>query len=281
MQSKSVIAADPLKAAKILRSEDERRIRSIRGTVVTTYNNVPIRVEDLVEGGPLLNSIEIGQKGVVVSNQTRLGKVSLSTPKKDANKLDITREDGSVVWQDEDEKVQCIVLLRKGEDSLPALKAVKDKVAELNDPKTGTTLPGVKLEPYYDRTELIEITTETVQENLVVGISLVAVILLMFLGNVRVALIVAINIPLALLFAFSMLYARGKSANLLSIGAVDFGIIVDSSVIMAENIFRKLTSNEHSELTLKERIKQSSGEITRPLLFSTLIMVVAFIPLLP
>src|SRR5207247_4125270 len=100
--------------------------------------------------------------------------------------------------------------------------------------------------PYYNRTELIHKTTETVNENLVLGMCLVTAILLMFLGNVRAAVIVAINIPLALLFAFGVLYARGKSANLLSIGAVDFGIIVDSSVIIVESIYRTLTSGDHA-----------------------------------
>ncbi len=152
-------------------------------------------------------------------------------------------------------------------------------MAELNDPAGGRVLPGVVIEPYYDRTDLIHLTTETVRENLAVGIALVSLILIVFLGNVRVAVIVAINIPLGLLFAFVMLYTRGKSANLLSIGAVDFGIIVDSSVIMAENIYRKLTSGEQAERPLGDRIVAASGEVQRALLFSTLIMVCAFIPL--
>ena len=153
--------------------------------------------------------------------------------------------DGNVVWIDEDDKVQSIVLLRQHEQSLPALHDVKEKVKELNE-NPGQLLPGVKIEPYYDRTELIDVTTETVRENLLVGMVLVVAVLLMFLSNVRTALIVAINIPLALLFAFAMLFLRGKSANLLSIGAVDFGIIVDSSVIMVENIYRHLSAGETS-----------------------------------
>ena len=140
-------------------------------------------------------------------------------------------------------------------------------------------LPGVHIEPYYDRTELIDVTTETVQENLFLGMVLVTVILLMFLSNVRSALIVAINIPLALLFAFSVLFLRGKSANLLSIGAVDFGIIVDSSVIMVENIYRHISSGENAELPLKDRILRACTEVENALFFSTLIMVCAFIPL--
>jgi cobalt-zinc-cadmium resistance protein CzcA len=269
----------PAAAAAYLRSEDNRRVQSIRNTVVTTINNVPIRVEDLVEGGPLRFPHELGMRGVVVGNQTRLGQVSLSSPMRTPDGHVMKDKSGNVIWNDEEEKVQCIVLLRKGEDSLPALAGLKAKVAELNDPAGGLMLPGVKIEPYYDRTELINLTTETVRENLVVGMTLVAIILLMFLGNVRVAIIVAINIPLALMFAFGVLYARGKSANLLSIGAVDFGIIIDSTVIMAESIYRKLTSSEHSEESVLTRILHSSSEIQRPLLFSTAIMVCAFIPL--
>ncbi|OWK35891.1 efflux RND transporter permease subunit [Fimbriiglobus ruber] len=280
MQSKEVLGAtDPAAAAAKLRSEDDRRLRALRDTVVTTINNTPVRVEDLVEGGPLTYEMELGARGVVVGNQTRLGRVSLSTPKKDGHGNVLKDADGNVLWNDEEEKVQCIVLLRKGEDSLPALAGVHTKVDELNDANGGRLLPGVKIEPYYDRTDLINLTTETVRENLVVGIALVSLILLVFLGNVRVAMIVAINIPLALLFAFAVLYVRGRSANLLSIGAVDFGIIVDSSVIMAENIYRKLTSGEDTEESLRDRILHSSGEIQRALLFSTAIMVCAFIPL--
>ncbi|MGA2257561.1 MAG: efflux RND transporter permease subunit, partial [Thermoguttaceae bacterium] len=170
-------------------------------------------------------------------------------------------------------------LLRKGEDTLPALKDIEAKVAELNDPASGLMLPGVEIVPYYDRKELTNITTDTVVENLTVGIGLVVVILLMFLSNVKTALIVALNIPLALLFAFAMLYFRGRSANLLSIGAVDFGIIVDSSVIIAENIYRHLATESAPDLPLKTRIFRAASEIDHALLFSTLIMVCAFIPL--
>src|SRR5262249_12276952 len=216
--------------------------------------------------------------GVVVGHQTRLGKVSLTHPKTDAQGKQVRDEHGQVEWIDEDEKVQGIVLLRKGEDSIPALEKVEDKVKELNQNK-GRLPPGVQLEPYYDRTELIHITTETVRENLFVGMLLVTVILLMFLSNVRSAIIVAINIPLALLFAFTVLFFRGKSANLLSIGAVDFGIIVDSSVIMVENIYRHLSAGEYAELPIKDRILRACREVERPLFYSTAIMVCAFIPL--
>jgi cobalt-zinc-cadmium resistance protein CzcA len=267
----------PFAASSILRAEESRRLRDIRGLVITSVNNQSIRVEDVVEGGRLSSKELPGDQGVVVSHQTRLGRIGYW-------KADREREPGSAltladIGHDEDDKVQCIVLLRKGEDTLPALKDVKEEVQELNDPASGRMLPGVEIEPYYDRQDLIHVTTETVVENLLTGVGLVVVILFMFLSNVRTALIVALNIPLALLFAFTMLFVRGKSANLLSIGAVDFGIIVDASVIMVENIYRHLTSGDHAHLPLKDRIFHSAKEIEKPLLFSTLIMVCAFIPL--
>jgi cobalt-zinc-cadmium resistance protein CzcA len=278
----ALLQPDARRAAAVLRAEEERRVREIRSLVLTSVGNVPVLLEDVVEGGRLMPGQRAGERGVVVGHQTRLGRIGLSRP-------DTVRQDGKIalvvdsqgrpVWRSEGDKVQCIVLLRKGEDSLPALKAVEKKVAEMNDPATGRMLPGVEIEPYYDRSELIHVTTETVQENLVLGMVLVSVILLMFLSNVRSALIVAVNIPLALLFAFSMLFLRGKSANLLSIGAVDFGIIVDSSVIMVENIYRHVSSGENAHLPLKERILSACHEVERALFYSTAIMVCAFIPL--
>jgi heavy metal efflux system protein len=275
---------DPVKAAHILRDEEDRRLREIRQLVITSVNNQPVRVEDVVEGGRLAQGDRGGEKGVVVSNQTRLGKMAHYMVKEGKRKE--FRENSSLslsqVGHDDPDQVGCIVLLRKGEDTLPALKDIEAKVAKLNDQASGKMLPGVTIVPYYDRKELTSITTHTVVENLLIGMGLVAIILFSFLGNVRTALIVAINIPLALLFAFSALFLRGKSANLLSIGAVDFGIIVDSSVIITENIYRHLAggeAHEMGEIPLKERILHAAGEIDRALLFSTLIMVCAFIPL--
>jgi len=272
---------DAVRAAAILREEEERRIGDIRALVITSVNNQPVRVEDVVEGGRLVTGERAGEKGVVVRNQTRLGKMA-------HYKVDDGYESKfqsnhslavSQVGHDDPDQVGCIVLLRKGEDTLPCLKDIEAKVEELNDPASGRMLPGCQIVPYYDRRELTSVTTDTVVENLLVGIGLVVVILLMFLNNVKTALIVALNIPLALLFAFSMLYFRGKSANLLSIGAVDFGIIVDSSVIIAENIYRHLATEVAPDIPLKARIFRAASEIDHALLFSTLIMVCAFIPL--
>ncbi|HVX11865.1 MAG TPA: efflux RND transporter permease subunit [Pirellulales bacterium] len=271
-------AKSPEDAAAFLRDEEERRIHRIRQTVITAYDNVPVRVENVVEGGPLRYGKEIGERGVRVYYQPRLGQISASVPKLEDDGERALDSAGNPAWLDEKERVQGIVLLRKGEASLPALHSLEAKIDELNTSK-GKLLPGVKIQPYYDRTNLIDITTETVQENLLVGMVLVSLILLMFVSNVRSAFIVAINIPLALLFAFSVLFLRGKSANLLSIGAVDFGIIVDSSVIMVENIYRHLSSGEYADLPLKDRILRASREVERSLFFTTAIMVCAFLPL--
>jgi cobalt-zinc-cadmium resistance protein CzcA len=270
---------DPVKAGKVLRNEEHRRIRDIRALVITSVNNQPVRVEDVVEGGRISDGGELGKKGVVVSHRTRLGAVAYWRPDQDrpSRSAHAIAEPG--YGHNERDVVECIVLLRKNEETLPAVKDVKAKVAELNDPDRGRMLPGTTADCYYDRSELLQITTDTVTENLLMGIGLVVVILFMFVNNIRTAIIVSLNIPLALLFAFTVLYVRGKSANLLSIGAVDFGIIVDSSVIMVENIYRNLAAGHYAELDIKERIKRFVREIDGALLFSTLIMVCAFIPL--
>jgi cobalt-zinc-cadmium resistance protein CzcA len=292
----------PYIAARYMRQQEEERVREIRDIIVVTVNNVPIRIEDLVTGGPIDAHDEVARdvrafdplarqrrgeaaqaanlaassEGVMIGYQPRLGKVSVCKPKYDEQGNLVHDAEGNVVWMDEEDKVQGIVLMRKNEATLLALNKVKEKIDDLNQ---GGLLPGVQIVPHFDLTGLIHVTTETVRENLLLGMLLVTAILFMFLSNVRSALIVAINIPLALLFAFSVLFLRGKSANLLSIGAVDFGIIVDSSVIMVENIYRHLSSGEYAELPLKERIIRACHEVERPLFFSTTIMVFAFIPL--
>ena len=290
---------NPKEAAAYLRAEEARRIREIRQIVVASVNNVPITVDQLVEGGPLGPTDEPGARGVVIGHQTRLGRVSLTMPVKAKEKpggekkfinacmdwvkhhlglVEPVEADPQQSWLDEDDVVQVIVVLRKGQESLPALEDLEAKIRDIRE-TPGRLLPGVTIEPYYNRTDLIGVTTETVRENLVVGLALVTMILLMFLNNVRTALIVAVNIPLALLFAFATLYLRGKSANLLSIGAVDFGIIVDSTVIMVENIFRHASMPNPNQEPLETRILRASAEVQKSLFFSTIIMVCALLPL--
>ncbi|HMB03867.1 MAG TPA: efflux RND transporter permease subunit, partial [Isosphaeraceae bacterium] len=268
----------PEAARDHIRAEERRRIREIRQIVLASTNNVPVRVEDVVEGGPLPPWEEVGERGVVVGRETRLGRVLLSRPA--SGRHGAEREGGGEPrgWVDEDDAVQGLIMLRKGADTSPTLTAVKAKIKELNS-SPGRLLPGVKIVPYYDRNELIHVTTATVRENLFLGMALVGIVLLMFLSNVRSALIIALNLPLALLFAFAMLFLRGKSANLLSIGAVDFGIIVDSTVVIVENTYRHLSSGENPDLPLPDRIIRASWEVERGLFFVTVIMVCAMLPL--
>ncbi len=168
--------------------------------------------------------------------------------------------------------------MRKYEKSLPTSEEVERKIDEIN---TGSLLPkGMKIVPFNQRTDLVKVTTYNVVHNLIVGMLLVVGILFVFLGDLTSAAIVAIMIPLALLFSVTVLFLQGKSANLLSIGAVDFGIIVNSSVIIVENIYRHITAHDADRTRpLIERIIEASHEIERALFFSTLIIVCAFIPL--
>jgi cobalt-zinc-cadmium resistance protein CzcA len=184
-----------------------------------------------------------------------------------------------VVGRDQDnDVVEGIVLMRKYEKSLPVSEAVLKKIEEIQQERL---LPrGMKITIFNQRTELVHETTRNVLHNLLVGMSLVIAILFIFLGDLASAGIVAIMIPLALLFSITVLYVQGKSANLLSIGAVDFGIIVDSSTIIVENIYRHITAHDADRSRpLIERIIDASSEIERALFFSTTIIVCAFIPL--
>jgi len=171
--------------------------------------------------------------------------------------------------------VQGIVLMRYGGNALRTLKGVHQRIEHIG--RFNILPPGMRIEPYYDRELLTRLTTHTVLENLLVGMMLVAVVLWLFLGNTRAALVTAVNIPLALLAAFIGMVATGTPANLISLGAVDFGIIVDSTVIVVENIFRHL--GRGGKGTTHERILEAAAEIGSPMAFSTLIIVVAFIPL--
>lgn len=175
----------------------------------------------------------------------------------------------------DDEIVEGIVLMRHGGDSQKTIQGVHDKVDDIR----GYHLlpPGMDIEPFYDRTQLVKVTTHTVIENLLLGMALVTLVLWLFLGHTRAALVTAINIPLSLLLAFIGMVGSGTPANLISLGAVDFGIVVDSTVIMIENIFRYL--GPQGTGSFAERIQMAASEVGPPMLFSTLIIGVAFIPL--
>src|SRR5208282_5328828 len=157
------------------------------------------------------------------------------------------------------------ILLLTGEKTQDVLKRVETKTRQLND----EILPkDVKVLPFYDRSDLIALTTQTVERNLLRGMLLVVVVLIFFLFNVRAGLIVAVTIPLALLFAFVCLDLQGASANLLSIGAVDFGILVDGAVVMVENIYRQIAARQGDARSLREIIVAAASEVDRPIFYA-------------
>src|SRR5256885_4292179 len=200
---------DSIVSRDFLRAEEQRRLKEIREIVLATTNNIPIRVGDVVDGGPQSTSLHPSLRGGTVWAQSRQGQTAVGFPKVDEHGHDVIDRQGHRVWDNTDDTVQAIVLLRKGEQSLPAVRDVKVKFEDLNKP--GKLPPGIELKTFYDRTTLINRTTETVRENVIVGVILVTLILYVFLIDVRSSLIVAVNIQLSLLFAFAALYFRGVS----------------------------------------------------------------------
>jgi heavy metal efflux system protein len=175
----------------------------------------------------------------------------------------------------DDDTVEGIVLLQRGEQSLPALRDLQQKVSLLN----GGMLPrGMRLTTLYNRADLIHVTTGTVRDIVIVGLTLVTLVLVIFLGDIPISLIAALTIPCSLLFAFSMMVFAGHSANLISIGAIDFGILVDAAVIVLENIFRRFQTATSSANTL-ELVADATAEAVRPVVFSVLVIIIALIPL--
>ena len=183
---------------------------------------------------------------------------------------------GEFGYEKQDDAVEGVILLRTGEKTQDVLKRVEAKTKELND----QVLPkDVKVVPFYDRSDLIALTTKIVEGNLLRGMLLVVVILIFFLYDFRAGLIVATTIPLALLFAFICLDLQNASANLLSIGAVDFGILVDGAVVMVENIFRQIAERKGTPLNVKAIIRDAAAEVDRPLFYAVAVIVVSFLPI--
>jgi cobalt-zinc-cadmium resistance protein CzcA len=227
-----------------------RNVRDIENTVILTKAGTPLRVKDIavVAQGP---KIRLGQFGRAIH-----------------------REDGVVM--DNDDVCSAIVLLRKGADAETALKGIHEKIEQLNN----YILPrGVKVVPFLDRSDLLHYTTHTVLHNLTEGIVLVIVILFLFLGNVRGAIIVAFTIPFSLLFAANCLRLKGIPANLLSLGALDFGMVVDGAVVMVENTIRHLGSSGHSHKTPMERVREAAHEVQRPVFYAIAIIITAYLPI--
>ncbi|GKS58214.1 cation efflux system protein [Nitrospira sp.] len=213
----------------------------IQNVVVSEKNGTPIFVKSLGD--------------VSVGHRVRLGKVGI---------------DG------DDDVVEGVVLIQRGVKALTVLDGVRAKVEELNKWK----LPeGMRVDTFYDRTVLINTTIETVTDILLSGVALVFILLWVFLGNLRAALIVALTIPLSLLFTFAMMVFMGQSANLISLGSIDFGIIVDATLIMVESIFFHLAHGHRPGLTVPHHVVRAAKQVGRPIFFSTAIIVVAFIPL--
>ena len=230
-----------------------RTVEDIEDTMLTQVGGAPVLVRDVAT--------------VTVGHQPRLG----------------------IAGKDEvDDIVQGIVLMRRGERSSPTIERVLEEVGRIN--AGGILPPGVSIERIYDRKDLIDVTTHTVLHNMIVGILLILIVQWLFLGNLRSALIVAATIPFALFFAIALMVLRGESANLLSVGAIDFGLIVDATVIMVEAIFRRLSGHDVDPAgptsTVPEGLTGRLGEIYlaarsvgQPILFSAAIIIAAFIPL--
>ena len=219
-------------------------------TVLATVNGTPVRVRDVAT--------------VTEGSKIRLGQLGKA----------VRLPDGRTV--DDDDVVEGIVLLRKGAEAESALNALHGKVRELNQ----QILPrGVRVVPHLDRSDLVQFTTHTVLHNLTEGMVLVAIILFIFLGNVRSALIVATTIPFSLLFASILLDLRHIPANLLSLGALDFGMVVDGAVVMVENILRHLGRPSGSNLTIAEKISRAAHEVQRPVFYAILIIITAYMPI--
>ena len=179
-------------------------------------------------------------------------------------------------FEKQDDAVEGVVLMRTGEKTQDVLKRVEAKTKELNE----EILPkDVKVLPFYDRSDLVTLTTQVVERNLLRGMVLVVIILIFFLYDFRAGLIVAVSIPLALLFAFICLDLQNASANLLSIGAVDFGILVDGAVVMVENIFRQIVARKGTPLNIMEIIRDAAAEVDRPLFYAVAVIVASFLPI--
>jgi cobalt-zinc-cadmium resistance protein CzcA len=252
-------------------------VQQIENTVIKTNNGTPIYVKDIatVEQGPKI----------------RLGQISKA----------YRDENGKLI--DNEDVVEGSLLLQKGADAEPALVNVEAKVKELNGVEAepahpgywknfwyhkatpavaavkGLLPPGVKVIPFLDRSDLVHLTTHTVLHNLTEGIILVVIILMLFLGNVRGAIIVALTIPFALLFASICLSLKHIPANLLSLGALDFGMVVDGAVVMVENIVRHLSHNKDPNRTPMEQIREAAHEVQRPVFYAIGIIITAYLPI--
>ena len=215
--------------------------KDIGNVVVGSQNGVPVRIRDIGD--------------VTIGNAPRLGEFGFNKS---------------------DDSVEGVILMLTGEQTQNVLKGVEAKTKELNE---SILPPDVKVVPFYDRSDLVRVTTDTVEGNLMRGMILVLIVLIFFLVSGRAAVIVALTIPVALLFSFIFLHARGVAANLLSIGAIDFGIIIDGTLVMVENVFRELGLREGTEYNLNEVILAAAKDVDRPIFYSVAVIIAGYIPI--
>jgi len=213
----------------------------ISAVVVGAQNGVPVRVRDVGD--------------VAIGSAPRLGEFGFNK---------------------NDDSVEGVILMLRGEQTQNVLKGVEAKTKELNE---HILPPDVKVHAYYDRSDLVRLTTDTVEANLLRGMILVLIVLIFFLVSARAAVIVALTIPLALLFSFIFLHATGVAANLLSIGAIDFGIIIDGTLVMVENIYRELGLREGQKYDLNEIILLAAKDVDRPIFYSVAVIIAGYIPI--
>src|ERR1700720_4182664 len=213
----------------------------IGDVVVGSQNGVPIRIHDIGD--------------VTIGHAPRLGEFGF-------NKTD--------------DVVEGVIMMRRGEQTQNVLKGVEAKTQQLNE---HILPPDVKVQPYYDRSDLVQLTIDTVEHNMLLGMALVLIVLMAFLVSFRAAVIVALTIPLALLFSFIFLHARGVAANLLSIGAIDFGILIDGTLVMVENVFRELGAREGQTYDLQHVIRLAAKDVDRPLFYSVAVIIAGYLPI--
>ena len=215
--------------------------KDIGNIIIGSQNGVPVRVRDIGE--------------VTIGYAPRLGEFGF-------NKTD--------------DAVEGVIMMLRGDQTQNVLEGVEKKTRELNE---HILPPDVKILPYYDRSDLVRLTTDTVEANLLRGMALVLIVLIFFLVSVRAAVIVALTIPLALLFSFIFLHARGVAANLLSIGAIDFGIIIDGTLVMVENVYRELGLRAGRDYSLHEVILAAAKDVDRPIFYSVAVIIAGYIPI--
>jgi cobalt-zinc-cadmium resistance protein CzcA len=216
-------------------------VQDIGSVIIGSQNGVPVRVRDVSE--------------VTIGHAPRLGQFGFNK---------------------NDDAVEGVIMMLRGDQTQNVLKGVEAKTKELNE---HILPPDVKVLPYYDRSDLVRLTIDTVEKNMLVGMTLVLIVLIFFLVSVRAAVIVALTIPVALLFSFIFLHARGVAANLLSIGAIDFGIIIDGTLVMVENIYRELGLREGQQYDLHEVILTAARDVDRPIFYSVAIIIAGYIPI--